>query len=106
MFCPQCEAQYRDDVTQCSTCHVSLVPYLDLSESLSNPIYLTRVGRIEGLMTLIFTSVSSWLTGIKMRRKIREELGRKATDADLASIDTWTKVDEVEGRDHKKKPLG
>jgi hypothetical protein len=36
-----------------------------------------------------------------MRRKIKRALGRKATEADLASIDTWIKVDEVE----EKKPL-
>jgi hypothetical protein len=106
MFCPQCGAQYPDDVTKCSACYVSLVSYLDLSESLSNPIYLTKVGRIEGLITLIFTSVSSWITAIKMRRKVREKLGRKATDTDLASIDTWTRLDEVEERDQENKPLG
>jgi hypothetical protein len=88
--------QCRDDVTQCSACRISLLTYPDESESISNPYPLTSVGRTETLLTLIFTSISNWITGIKMRRKIKEALGRKATDADLSSIDTWTKVNDVE----------
>jgi len=33
-----------------------------------------------------------WVAGIQMRQKIRKQLGRKATYADLTSIDTWMKV--------------
>ena len=45
---------------------------------------------------IIISLVSAWITGVRMRRKIRKDLGRKATDLDLASIDTWMKVDEIE----------
>jgi hypothetical protein len=43
---------------------------------------------------------------LQMRRKIRKDLGRKATEADLSSIETWMKVDEVEERKEQTKPLG
>lgn len=55
-------------------------------------------------LTIIVTSVSAWIIGIQMRRKIKKDLGRKATDLDLASIDTWMKVDEVEERKKRDKP--
>jgi hypothetical protein len=38
-----------------------------------------------------------------MRRKIRRNLGRKATDEDLTSIDTWMKVDKVEQQNKDTK---
>jgi hypothetical protein len=55
-------------------------------------------------LTIIATSVSAWIIGIQMRRKIRRDLGRKATDADLTSINTWMKVDEIEQRSKRDKP--
>jgi hypothetical protein len=59
----------------------------------------------EGVV-IIISVVSAWITGVRMRRKIRKDLGRKATDADLTSIDTWMKVDEVEEeRNKRKNPL-
>jgi hypothetical protein len=41
-----------------------------------------------------------------MRRKIKSDLGREATDADLTSIETWMKVEEAEERNREKKPIG
>jgi hypothetical protein len=49
----------------------------------------------------LFTMFASWIIGIRMRRRIRRDLGRQAKGADLSSIDTWMKVDEVE---EKKDP--
>jgi hypothetical protein len=54
---------------------------------------------IELIITLIIalvTIISAWIIGIQMRRRIRRDLGRKATGGDLTSIETWMKVDEVE----------
>lgn len=51
-------------------------------------------------------AISTWIVGVQMKRKIRKDLGRKATDADLSSIDTWMKVDEVEEKKESTKPLG
>jgi hypothetical protein len=58
----------------------------------------------EGVI-IIISVVSAWITGIRMRRKIRKDLGRKATDADLTSIATWMEVDEVEKRKKGNTPL-
>jgi hypothetical protein len=55
--------------------------------------------------TIILNTVWAWIAGLRMRLKIGKDLGRKATDADLTSIDTWIKVDEVEQREKPNKPL-
>ena len=52
------------------------------------------------------TAISTWIIGVQMKRKIKRDLGRKATDADLTSIETWMKVDEVEEKKEQTKPLG
>jgi hypothetical protein len=54
---------------------------------------------------IIIPVVSAWITGVRMRIKIRKDLGRKATEADLTSIDTWMKVDETEQRNKRNSPL-
>jgi hypothetical protein len=54
---------------------------------------------------IVVALVSVWLTGIQMRWRIRKDLGRKATSADLTSIDTWMKVNEIEERNEQHKPL-
>ena len=64
---------------------------------------------IDLLIALIIAGVmaiSTWIVGVQMKRKIRKDLGRKATDADLSSIETWMKVDEVEEKKESTKPLG
>jgi hypothetical protein len=53
----------------------------------------------------LVAAVSSWIIGARMRRKIRKDLGRKATDADLASLSTWIKVAKVENETGENKPL-
>jgi hypothetical protein len=67
-------------------------------QSISGPNYVHAKGNRSP------TTVSAWIAGIQMRRKIKRDLGRKATDADLTSIDTWMKVDEVEQRNGRTKP--
>jgi hypothetical protein len=49
----------------------------------------------------IIIAVSGWIFATRMRRRIKKDLGRTADDADLASLETWMKVDEVE---KKKDP--
>ena len=53
------------------------------------------------LIISLITIVSSWIIGIRMRRRIKKDLGRRANERDLASIETWMKVDEIED---KKNP--
>ena len=47
-------------------------------------------------VVLIFTAVTSFVIGVRMRREIKRALGRKATDEDLADLDTWIEVKEAE----------
>ena len=65
------------------------------------------MGKIRSIYSMyllglaLFTMIASWIIGIRMRRRIKRDLGRGAKEADLSSIDTWMKVDEVE---EKKDP--
>ena len=52
----------------------------------------------------VVNTILAWIEGLWMRLKIKKDLGRKATQADLTSIDTWMKVDEAEQRKETDKP--
>lgn len=52
----------------------------------------------------VVNAIRSWIEGLRMRLKIKRDLGRKATQADLTSIETWMKVDEVEQRKKPEEP--
>ena len=53
---------------------------------------------------LIFTAVTSLIIGVRMRGEIKRTLGRKATDEDLADLDTWIEVIEAEEKAGGKNP--
>lgn len=53
------------------------------------------------LVIALITIVSSWIIGFRMRRRIKKDLGRRANQRDLTSMETWMKVDEIE---EKKNP--
>jgi hypothetical protein len=52
-----------------------------------------------GLATV--SAVSAWILRVRMQRRIKNDLGRKAGEDDLTSIETWMKVDEVEEKSGK-----
>jgi len=52
---------------------------------------------------IVFTSVSARILGVRMRRRIRRGLGKKATDVELTSLDTWINVYDAEERDRGGK---
>jgi hypothetical protein len=54
-------------------------------------------------LAIIVSAVSTWIVGIKARRRIQRDLGRKATETDLTSLDTWMEAEEVE-REKDDKP--
>jgi len=64
-----------------------------------------RYERPEALVSIIVQTVSALIAGIRMRLKIKRDLGRKATEADLASINTWIKVEEAEQQTKRNTPL-
>jgi hypothetical protein len=54
--------------------------------------------------SIILNTVWAWIAGLRMRLKIKNDLGRKATQADLTSIDTWMEVQKVEQQKDLDKP--
>jgi hypothetical protein len=72
-----------------------------------SPVPLNRyqLDGIIALISIIVETVWAWIAGIQMRVKIKRDLGRKATEADLSSIETWIKVDEVEQQNERNGPL-
>src|ERR1700690_505863 len=64
----------------------------------ANPVPVDKyhVDAEIGIGSIIVNAVWAWITGFRMRLRIKKDLGRKATHADLTSIDTWMKVEEAE----------
>lgn len=55
-------------------------------------------------VALLMTIISAWVVTVRMRRRMRKSLGRKATDLELVSLRTWMQVDELEQRAEESKP--
>lgn len=70
----------------------------------SVPLNKYRVDAEIAIGSSIAETIWVWIEELRMRLKIKKYLGRKATQADLTSIDTWMKVDEVEGQPRPSKP--
>ncbi len=57
------------------------------------------------IIVIVVTAIPAWITASRMRRKVTNTLGRKATDADLTSMTTWMQVAQSEKSDEIKSPL-
>ncbi|MGZ4842135.1 MAG: hypothetical protein ACXV5J_10335 [Candidatus Angelobacter sp.] len=53
----------------------------------------------------IALTVSGWIVTVRVRRRMKKSLGRKATDLELASLKTWMRVEETEQREEESKPI-
>ena len=42
-----------------------------------------------GIVAVVIAGLDSWSTGVKMRRRLQHQLGRKVDDATLISIHAW-----------------
>jgi hypothetical protein len=56
------------------------------------------------LIILIPSGIAAWITAYRMRRKIKNTLGRKASKGDLTSMSAWMSVDEAEQASGANKP--
>ena len=56
-----------------------------------------------GLALLAAMSFSTWLDSIRLSRRIERDLGRRATEGDLTSINTWMEALEAEKRNAEKR---
>jgi hypothetical protein len=57
------------------------------------------------LIIALLVGLSAWILGIRMQRRIRRALGRKAEDTDLTSLRTWMAVEEAEKKSGRVKPI-
>jgi hypothetical protein len=53
MYCPLCQSEYREGITQCSDCRAALVVALDSTEALANPPRILWQAPIEDLYNAI-----------------------------------------------------
>jgi len=53
----------------------------------------------------IWITISGWIITLRARRRMKKSLGRKATDLELASLNTWMRVEEEEQRDEESGPI-
>ena len=52
-----------------------------------------------GLTIILVTAISTWILGVRMRRRIRKALGRSVNnEMELTSLNTWMKVEDEEER--------
>jgi len=58
-----------------------------------------------GIVGLIALTVSGWIVSLRVRRRMKKSLGRKASDLELASLKTWMRVEETEQRDKESSPI-
>jgi hypothetical protein len=68
-------------------------------------LYFGYLRLIVFALIVIVSVVSTWVVGVRMRRRIKRDLGRKATETDLTSLDTWMEVDEEEQRNGQNGPI-
>ncbi len=52
--------------------------------------------RLALLSIIIVSSILAWITAVRMRRRIKRALGKKVSDMELTSLNTWMEVDEAE----------
>jgi hypothetical protein len=53
----------------------------------------------------IWITLSGWIVSLRARRRMKKSLGRNATDLELASLNTWMRVEEEEQRDEESGPI-
>ena len=61
--------------------------------------------RLYGLGRAIWITVSGWIVTLRARRRMKKSLGGKATDLELASLNTWMRVEEAEQREEESGPI-
>jgi hypothetical protein len=59
---------------------------------------------IVSTVVIIFTLITSWILGLRMRQRIRQTLGVNVdSEAELTSLKTWMNVESIEEQNHGGK---
>ena len=62
-------------------------------------------GTIIKLAVILFVTVSGWIVTMRVRRRMRKALGKRASDLDLVSFKKWNQVEEAEDRVRQSGPI-
>jgi hypothetical protein len=54
---------------------------------------------------VIALTISGWIVTMRVRRRMKKSLGRKASDLELASLKSWMGVEEAEQREKESGPI-
>jgi hypothetical protein len=59
---------------------------------------------VGGLVVIVVTTITSWILGVRMRRRIKRTLGIMPTnEMELTSLKTWMNVENVEEKNRGGK---
>ncbi|HSY93495.1 MAG TPA: hypothetical protein VK812_19190 [Candidatus Binatus sp.] len=59
---------------------------------------------VFGLATIAVTAITSWILGVRMRRRIKRTLGITPTnEMELTSLKTWMNVENIEEKNRGGK---
>jgi hypothetical protein len=54
---------------------------------------------------VIAVTISAWLVTRQVRLRMRKSLGKTPSDLELASLNTWMRVEEAEQREEESRPI-
>jgi hypothetical protein len=54
---------------------------------------------------VIALTISGWIVTMRVRRRMKKSLGRRASDLELASLKSWMRVEEAEQREKESGPI-
>ncbi len=57
--------------------------------------------RFFWLIVIIATAISGWITKMEVSRRAKRALGRKVSDAELVSLNTWIEVTNAEDKQNE-----
>ena len=60
---------------------------------------LSSIKGLIALITIVVTAITSWIMGVRMRRRIKKSLGVNVkNEMELTSLKTWMDVENIEER--------
>ena len=61
--------------------------------------FVEAVKTVILLVTMVVAAITTWIMGVRMRRRIRKALGIQVTnEMELTSLKTWLSVENIEAK--------